>query len=140
IVVTGRHVNKGYLDPAHDPSTKLPLDGAVWHRTGDAGRLDDQGRLWLLGRTEARVHGLHPFGVENAARFWPGVRPAAVIGIRDRAVLAIEGEGDRLGLWQSKASGIGNMRVVHLPKIPLDKRHRSKVDYRALADAIGKRS
>ena len=37
IVVTGDHVNKGYLDRADDRTTKLAIDGTIWHRTGDAG-------------------------------------------------------------------------------------------------------
>ncbi|HEX8569322.1 MAG TPA: AMP-binding protein, partial [Caulobacteraceae bacterium] len=50
IQVSGPHVNGGYLDPADDATTKVNRDGRLWHRTGDAGRFDEHGRLWLLGR------------------------------------------------------------------------------------------
>ncbi len=138
IVVTGAHVNKGYLDARHNHATKLPLDGAIWHRTGDSGRLDEQGRLWLQGRHGAAVDGLSPFGVEAAARFWPGVRQAALVTIDSRAVLAIAGDRARQAEWQAQANRIGEVRVVVLPRIPLDRRHGSKVDYPALKRVLGR--
>jgi acyl-CoA synthetase (AMP-forming)/AMP-acid ligase II len=74
IVVTGRHVNRGYLNGVGDADNKLHLDGQIWHRTGDAGRLDPDGFLWLRGRLSARAQTLYPFEAEIAARSWPGVR------------------------------------------------------------------
>lgn len=132
IVVTGAHVNKGYLDPAQDAANKPRIDGAVWHRTGDAGRIDDQGRLWLLGRHEARIGTLYPFAVEVAASGWPGVRQAALTAINGRAVLAIAGNVADQGNWNTGAAKMGDIRVVHVDAVPLDRRHRSKVDYAAL--------
>lgn len=132
IVVTGDHVNKGYLDPAHDRTTKVVLDGEVWHRTGDAGRIDDVGRLWLLGRHGGAVGGLYPFRVEAGVRFWDGVRRAALIEMKGEAVLAIEGDVSELQAWRRKAASIGPIVVRHVDQIPLDQRHRSKVDVSAL--------
>lgn len=137
IVVTGDHVNKGYLDPAHDHSTKLRLDGAVWHRTSDAGRLDETGRLWLLGRLDGRVGHLFPFGIETAARFWPNVTGAALAAIDGKAVLAVAGDPASREVWQRQADRIGEVRVVPVKAIPLDRRHRSKVDYSALRKLLG---
>jgi acyl-coenzyme A synthetase/AMP-(fatty) acid ligase len=138
IIVSGAHVNKGYLDPAQDASTKLTIEGEIWHRTGDAGRLDAQGRLWLLGRHGERIAGLHPFSVETAARFWPGVRRAALVGIEDRAILAIEGDETHRANWQREADAFGDLRVTPVAAIPLDKRHRSKVNYPALRRMLGR--
>lgn len=132
IVVTGEHVNKGYLDPADDRSTKLQRDGAIWHRTGDAGRRDAQGRLWLLGRLDGRAGGLFPFGVEAAARYWPGVTRAALVERDGKAVLAVEGDARARAAWQQAADKIGAVQVVAVKSIPLDRRHHSKVDYPAL--------
>ena len=71
IVVSGDHVLPGYLDGVGDSESKIHVDGRVWHRTGDAGYVDDRGRLWLLGRCSAKVsdsHGVvYPFAVEAAA-------------------------------------------------------------------------
>jgi acyl-CoA synthetase (AMP-forming)/AMP-acid ligase II len=137
IVVTGDHVNKGYLDQADDRTTKLALDGTTWHRTGDAGRVDETGRLWLLGRLDGRAGDLLPFGVEAAARFWPNVRQAALVAIDGRPVLAIAGDGGSRDLWQREADRIGALRVVAVKSIPLDRRHRSKIDYAALRKLLG---
>ena len=39
-----------------DEETKITVGEHVWHRTGDAGYLDAQGRLWLLGRCSAKAN------------------------------------------------------------------------------------
>lgn len=138
ILVAGAHVNEGYLDPARDAETKLRDGDVIWHRTGDAGRMDEQGRLWLLGRHGADVTGLHPFVVEAAARLWPGVARAALADFGGAPVLAIEGDESHFAKWQAKAAdafGINDIR--HLAAIPLDRRHNSKVDYPALRRALG---
>ena len=89
IVFTGDHVKKGCLDAAQDASNKISIDGEIWHRAGDAGRIDAQGRLWLLGRQSARIGTLYPFAVETTAMSWPGVRRAALVDAGGSAVLAI---------------------------------------------------
>lgn len=136
IVVTGDHVNKSYMDTARNASSKLTLEGEVWHRTGDAGRLDDEGRLWLLGRLAGRAGSHYPFGIEAAARFWPGVRRCALIGTANGSVLAIEGNAAHRSAWTTAATALGDIRIAVLKTIPLDRRHRSKVDYQALATAV----
>src|SRR5262249_37732988 len=56
IVVAGPHVLTGYLDdPDAERANKIRDGARVWHRTGDGGRLDAAGRLWLLGRVSRRV-------------------------------------------------------------------------------------
>ena len=138
IVVTGDHVNKGYLDSADDASNKLRRDGAIWHRTGDAGAIDDKGRLWLLGRHGSRAGGLYPFTVEVAVQSWPGVRLAALVPGSDPPLLAIEGDGTHMEEWKRLAKGLGDLSVTHVASIPLDRRHRSKIDYAALARLTAK--
>lgn len=138
IVVTGDHVNKGYLDEADDRDTKFELDGAIWHRTGDAGRLDAGGRLWLLGRRDGVAGGHFPFATEAAARYWPGVRQAALTTMNGKAVLAIAGDPALHAQWQENASRLGDIRVVGVRAIPLDRRHGSKVDYPRLRAVLGR--
>ena len=135
IQVAGPHVNRGYLDPAMDEDNKIIDGDTIWHRTGDAGRLDDAGHLWLLGRHSAIVETeggrLYPFAVEVAARSWPGVTHAALCRKGGQPVLAIEGKVDPDNCrQQAKALGITDVRIVEA--IPMDRRHRSKVDYAAL--------
>lgn len=137
IVVTGDHVNKTYMDTRRNDGVKVERDGVVWHRTGDAGRLDAQGRLWLLGRLDGKAGALFPFSVETAARCWPGVRRAALCDMPDGPVLALEGEAGHREAWVASARAMGIARVVVLDAVPLDRRHRSKVDYAALRKRLG---
>ena len=129
IVVTGHYVNKGYIDARDDAATKLTLDGEIWHRTGDAGRQDAQGRLWLLGRKGHRVAGHFPFAVEVAALSWPGVRQAALMKVDGSAVLAIAGDEAHRSEWTRNAKAFAGMSLKILPSLPTDKRHNSKIDY-----------
>jgi olefin beta-lactone synthetase len=132
VFVAGSHVNRGYLDPADDKSTKAVSDGKLWHRTGDAARLDDRGRLWLLGRREAAHGGLFPFAVETAALSWPGVKQAALLADGARTRLALAGDGLDLAGMNARAKAMGDIEVVLLPSVPMDKRHNSKADYARL--------
>jgi olefin beta-lactone synthetase len=137
IAVSGAHVLTGYLHGQGDAETKFDVGGSRWHRTGDAGYIDDRGRVWLLGRCDARIqdeHGvLYPFTVECAAQQIPGVRRAAAVTHKGRRLLALELD-DRSSLNVATAvhralqwAQINSVKI--LPKIPLDKRHNSKVNY-----------
>ncbi len=139
ILVAGDHVNEGYLDSTQNAETKIERDGRIWHRTGDAGRFDDQGRLWLLGRTNARIGGVDPFAVETAARFWPGAERTALADLDGRPVLAVQGEPERLDSWRRAAAALGVHDVRPVRAIPLDRRHRSKTDYAALDQLLKQR-
>ncbi len=132
VFVAGPHVNQGYLDPADDKSTKSVSGGKVWHRTGDAARRDEHGRLWLLGRREAASGGLFPFAIETAALSWSGVRQAALLAGDGRAKLALSGDGLDLAALQKRAGEVGPIDVVILREVPMDKRHNSKADYARL--------
>jgi len=140
IVVTGEHVLKGYLDSARDAETKFRVDGEVWHRTGDVGSFDDQGRLWLLGRAGTAVGGIHPLGVEAALDGTPGlVRSALVPGEAGLAVLAVQSDGTLdLAAVAVHARELGVETVRPVPEIPMDARHNSKVDYPRLREVLAR--
>jgi acyl-coenzyme A synthetase/AMP-(fatty) acid ligase len=136
ILVTGPHVNTTWTT-ADRPPDKREIDGEVWHATGDAGRLDERGRLWLLGRLAGRIGGYFPFAVEAAARGWPGVRQAGLIGIDGQPMLALAGDHAAASSWLSAgAEQFPGVRIVRLPALPMDRRHNSKIDYRRLAEAV----
>jgi olefin beta-lactone synthetase len=135
ILVAGPHVVKGYLDPARDGETKIRDGDVLWHRTGDAGRFDAKGGLWLLGRMQSLAGGLYPFAAESAARLWPGVRAAAFASARGKALLFVAGDRTRLGEWRKRAAKLGEIETVAVASIPMDKRHRSKPDLNALLAA-----
>ncbi len=138
IEVSGPHVNRGYLDRRDDAATKVARDGQLWHRTGDCGRLDAKGRLWLLGRRAAAAENLYPFAIETAALSWPRVRQAALVAETDGARLAIAGSRlDEADLRErARELGVGNLIV--LQELPTDRRHNSKIDYARLRARIGR--
>jgi len=137
VQVAGAHVNKGYLDPAQDAANKIPGGPLIWHRTGDAGRLDSAGRLWLLGRIGTMVATargpVYPFAIEVSARYWPGVVNSALMPWEGAALLVVEGDVQHMAEWRAQAAAVGVSKLVHLARIPMDARHVSKVDRAALS-------
>ena len=139
IVVSGSHVVTGNLGGVGDAESKIRVQDTVWHRTGDVGRLDDAGRLWLLGRinaTSSDARGtFYPFTVECAARMTLGVRRVAAFARDGRRVLVLERDDLRepsASTAQAQLSWASLDDVLIVKKIPMDKRHNSKVDYPAL--------
>lgn len=56
IVVQAPYVSESYMnDAAATQKAKIVENGVVWHRMGDVGYLDEQGRLWFCGRKVERV-------------------------------------------------------------------------------------
>jgi long-chain acyl-CoA synthetase len=93
VLTRGPHVMKGYYRNPDETARVLGPDG--WLRTGDLGRIDDRGRLHILGRSkELIIHGgfnVYPPEVEAALNDHPEVVQAAVVGRRkdgDEEVLA----------------------------------------------------
>lgn len=140
IVVSGDHVLSGYLHGQGDAETKFCVGNQIWHRTGDAGYLDSEGRLWLLGRCAARLEDgrgiLYPFAVECALSFHPQVRRSALVAHQGRRILAVElYDGGRNFSPASITAALpwANLdEVRQFNRLPVDKRHNAKIDYPAL--------
>ncbi len=146
VVVTGDHVLSGYLGGLGDAETKIRVTNRVWHRTGDAGYLDEAGRLWLLGRCAAKLPATdrqrpdlppgaldYPFAIESALRVrHPGLRMAA-LGWKGKRVLVTTIPG-----MEEEAAEFGIETVIRVEAIPMDRRHNAKVDYGALAKLLEK--
>lgn len=88
ILVSAAHVKDRY-DQLWATQAESARDGlgphGPWHRTGDVGHLDADGRLWVQGR---RVHVVHtaagpvpPVAIEQAVLALPGVADTALVGV-----------------------------------------------------------
>ena len=62
-----------------------PIDAEGWLHTGDLGRLDEQGQLWITGRCKDMIirggENIAPAAIERALQSLPGVSEAAVFGL-----------------------------------------------------------
>jgi len=128
ILVAGPHVNTGYLDnPEADAIHKVREGDTIWHRTGDVGRLDEDGRLWLVGRVGESVAGLWPLAVEGPAEALAFVRKAGLVSIGGEPVLAVE-LIDPPPDWEQILHSCTGAKPRAVDAIPVDRRHNAKVD------------
>lgn len=137
IVVSGRHVLEGYLEKSYNSDNKIRVGSKTWHRTGDAGYLDETGRLWLVGRCKAAMRDswrtVYPFQVEIPACKLPGVARAALLKYGGQPTLVVQTRESRnirelIARW-ALLRRVRISRVVMVREIPMDRRHNSKVDY-----------
>ncbi|MEU8679421.1 long-chain fatty acid--CoA ligase [Streptomyces sp. NPDC048560] len=83
ILVRGTSVFSGYLQP--DGSVRSALDADGWLATGDIGRMDEDGYLWLTDRKKEMIitstgKNVSPALVENALKAHPLIGQAMVHG------------------------------------------------------------
>ncbi len=139
IVVSGAHVLNSYLEGPYNLLTKIDVEETKWHRTGDAGYFDGIGRLWLVGRCVARIANstkcIYPLMIECAARSMRGVCQAALTTHKGCLLLLLEADSrGAIDIAKVRAelswAGIGEYRIVK--RIPVDRRHHSKIDLVAL--------
>jgi O-succinylbenzoic acid--CoA ligase len=78
-------------------------DEAGWYHTGDLGRLDEDGDLWVVGRCTDRIVtggvNVDALEVEEALRAHPAVIDACVVGVPD------ETWGERVAAWIEPVEG-----------------------------------
>lgn len=157
ICVSGPAVTRTYINrPTATALAKISDGDGIWHRMGDLGYLDDQGRLWFYGRKSHRVETasgpLYTEPVELVFNQHPAVARSALVGIgplgAQRAVVIVEPRERRLlragaararlieelrtlGARHAVTAGISTF-LVH-PAFPVDIRHNAKIFREQLA-------
>ena len=83
--IRGPQIMKGYLNRPEETAGCLDRDG--WYHTGDVGRLDEDGDLWILGRVDDMIisggENIHPLEVEDVLASHPQVVEVAVVAATD---------------------------------------------------------
>ena len=127
IVVTGRNVLKGYVGGVGDKENKFSVDGVKYHRTGDLGSFDSEGRLWLKGRIKEPY-----FNIEAALHAKFDIGKTAVFDDNGKIILVLENKNIEEEKIRSEIDFVEINEIKYVNKIPVDKRHSTKVDYKAL--------
>ena len=156
IIVTGPSCTESYWqrEEATDMAKLVDDQGRTWHRMGDVGLMDGQGRLWYCGRVSQRVDTgkdvLFADQCEAIFNQHPDLVRSAVVGVGDRGrqtpVLCIEVKGklspvdtervhfDLLQLAQAHTITREIRTVLFHPGFPVDIRHNSKIRREELAE------
>lgn len=144
ICVAGEHVLRHYFRcPEAEREVKIAVGEKVFHRTGDAGMVDGDGQLFLLGRAK-RV-----FAMADGTMCFPALVEAAlkaVEGVRAGTMLNISGRGTLLVVESDLPAERLRPHLERLPwrfdelavmgHIPRDPRHNSKIDCEKLAHSL----
>lgn len=154
ITVRGQAVTREYFNrEASTQQAKIPIDDGFFHRMGDVGRFDEQGRLWFYGRKTHRVETdngtLFSTPIEEIFNTHPAVYRTALVGVRrdgkTEPVLCVELEAkarraDRatitrelLALGESFEHTRPIRRILYHAKFPVDIRHNAKIFREKLA-------
>jgi olefin beta-lactone synthetase len=145
LVVTGEHVGRDYFRNAQAVAENKirDADGTVWHRMGDTGYFDAEGRFWLVGRVHSTIVRdgvtVHPQLLEQAAG-GPEILQVAAIGVNDptlgeKVVVVVRGEALDIAIVRARIAAAGLVAdevVVSREALPVDPRHNAKIDYAAL--------
>lgn len=127
-------------------------DDEGWYRTGDLGRIDGEGLLWITGRRIDRIVSggvtIDAVEVEEELRAHPTVIDACVVGVPD------EEWGERVGAWVEPVEGELDLEeldrhlrerlsAAKLPRIwhvaaAIPRNANGKVDRAAVRDVLGR--
>ncbi len=157
IVVSGPVVTKEYFG-LKDATVlaKISNGDRTWHRIGDIGYRDQQGRIWFCGRKSHRVVTEHStmFSVRCEAIFneHPSVHRSALVGVgahgRETPVIVVEPKagmfpgrsrravfcGELLELGRANELTCRIDKVLFHRSLPVDVRHNAKINREKLAE------
>ncbi len=150
ICVQGLVVTTEYKEePQHTKMAKIHDGEKIWHRMGDVGYLDEQGRLWFCGRKKHRVvcsdgTTLFPVPCEAIFNLHEAVERSALVGVDGQPVIVIERRSDSVLSGETMTEQLLKLaseneltqriqRVLYHPSFPVDVRHNAKIDRPKLA-------
>ena len=148
ILVRAPWVSDGYLGLWATQRAARPGPVGDWHRSGDVGHLDAEGRLWVEGRTVHVIHGadgpITSVPVERTVERSLGLARVAAVGVgpvgRQQLVVVIEEAGATEGLADGERTALVRQAVgdtvasvLTVPHLPVDIRHNAKIDRLAVA-------
>ncbi len=163
LIVTGPQVTRAYVTRTQwNALSKIADGGAVWHRIGDSGYLDEQDRFWFCGRVAHRVltadGPMYPVCCEAIFNEHPAIRRSALVGVgpagRQRPVIILEPHRGKMPktakqreallaeIRQLAASNPLTARITDFllhPRFPVDIRHNAKIFREKLAVWAGKK-
>ena len=125
-----------------------PLAPAGWFETGDLGRWDEHGNLFVCGRADSMIvsggENVYPSELEDALREHPLVEDVAVVAVEDAdfgrrlaaAVVAAVGEAELLEWLRERLERHKLPRSIHRLEV-IPRNALGKVDRRELLHFIG---
>lgn len=156
LIVSGEHVCEKYFNnqEAFNKSKIVDTDGSIWHRTGDLGHLDQQGRLWLVGRVHNAIKRMdsyhYPVRAEIVMKKLDFVEQCAYLGVDDSSLgqKIIAAFSTKENCPHDDAYMIEKIKnifhknkitadqIIRVKNIPMDPRHHSKVEYSILREDL----
>lgn len=155
VAAGGPNIMKGYVSGDERQLGKIDAQGRL--RTGDLGRIDEDGHLFLVGRSSEMIKSagerIFPQEIEDVLHRFEGVQEVAVIGVPDEMLgervqaYVIAKDGVTLEPSDLKSHCLAAMPFVRVPKqfVIVDelpqtasgKVSRSKLKAQVLAEAKG---
>jgi acyl-CoA synthetase (AMP-forming)/AMP-acid ligase II len=131
-------------------SDESPIDQEGWLHTGDLGRLDEKGELWITGRCKDMIirggENIAPAAVERALMSVPGVADAVVFGVPHAdlgeevaAVVVAAGDIDPARLREQLHGHVASFAVPsrwRIQREPLPTNPAGKVDRAAISAQV----
>jgi fatty-acyl-CoA synthase len=106
LFIQGESITSGYW--RQPDATRDAFDEDGWFRTGDIGRFDEGGFLWLIDRKKDMFisggENVYPAEIEGALAAYDGIAECAVVGVADER-------------WGE----VGHLAVVPMPGVEVDR-------------------
>ncbi len=93
VLLTGEGVMKEYVNNPEETQKVIEIKDGIRHlHTGDVGRVDEEGRLYIVDRLKRMIvrqdgHNVFPLYIENVATSHPYVKACTCVGLKNEKVV-----------------------------------------------------